>query len=253
MTEPMHSTRPPAPPAALLRRRLLLATAAVPLLPACVSVELGQDQPPQLWRALHDSGRATPLPAPLVPALLVQALPADAIADTAAIAYSRRPHEYAFYQLASWTERPVRLVPRLLQRRLQQRGIASAVGQLGDPLAADWLLSIALESLYHDVSVNPGLGRLVLVAELFDRRQRRRAARHRIATQAPAASADSAAGAEAISQALTEAFNLLTPWLEQALRQALAPAKSGPLPAATPSTLIPPISSPSRQMHPMLV
>ncbi len=209
-------------------RRALLITAAAPLLPACVSVELGQDQPAQTWRALHDTGRAQPLAAPLVPALLVQALPADGIADTASIAYSRRPHEFAFYQLASWTERPVRLVPRLLQRRLQQRGVASAVGQLGDPLRSDWLLSVSLESLYHDVSVEPGFGRLVMVAELFDRRQRTRVARHRFATQANAASADSTGGAEAISQALAQAFDALMPWLEQALQSALA---SSPAPA----------------------
>ncbi|WP_395703340.1 ABC-type transport auxiliary lipoprotein family protein [Aquabacterium sp.] len=208
----------------IARRRTLLAAAATPLLNACVSVELGQDQPAQTWRDLHDPGHAQRLGAPLVPALLVQALPADAIADTASIAYSRRPHEYAFYQLASWTERPVRLVPRLLQRRLQQRGVAGAVGQLGDPMRADWLLSIALETLYHDVSVEPGQGRLTMVAELFDRRQRLRVARHRIQAQAPAASADSAGGAEAMSQALAQAFDALLPWLEQALQQALAAA-----------------------------
>lgn len=210
------------------RRALLISAAGTPLIGACVSVELGQDQPAQTWRALHDSGRSQPLAAPLVPALLVQALPADAIADTASIAYSRRPHEFSFYQLASWTERPVRLVPRLLQRRLQQRGVAGAVGQLGDPLRSDWLLSVSLESLYHDVSVDPGLGRLVMVAELFDRRQRLRVARHRFATQASAASADSAGGAEAISQALAQAFDALMPWLEQALQGALA---SSPVPA----------------------
>lgn len=197
------------------------ALAALSALSGCVSVELGQDQPAQAWRALHDDGRAQPLPAPLLPALLLQALPADAIADTASIAYSRQPHEYAFYQLASWTERPVRLVPRLLQRRLQQRNIATAVGQLGDPLRADWLLSIAIESLYHDVSVQPGQGRLVLVAELFDRRERQRVARQRFQTQAPAARADSAAGAQAMSQALSKCFDELLPWLEQALLKAL--------------------------------
>jgi len=224
---PLTALRSPLSPG-LSRRRLVALAAAAPLLPACVSVELGQDQPAQVWRSLHDDGQAQPLPAPLLPALLVQALPADAVADTASIAYSRQPHEYAFYQLASWTERPVRLVPRLLQRRLQQRNLASAVGQLGDPLRADWLLSVAVESLYHDVSVSPGLGKLVLVAELFDRRQRLRVAGQRFQTQAPAARADSAAAAQAMSLALTRCFDALLPWLEQALQQAL----KAPRPAA---------------------
>lgn len=216
------------------RRRWLQQAVPLGLLPvlgACVSVELGQDQPAQAWRALHDPGRAEPLPKPLVPALLLQALPGDALGDTASIAYARRPHEFAFYQLAHWTERPVRLVPRLLQRRLEQRGLAGAVGQLGDPLRSDWLLALGVEALHHEVYSEPGRGRVVLVAELFDRPRRQRPARQRFEAVAPAARADSAAAAEAMSAALGQAFDALLPWLEQALRTALAapgPERPGP-------------------------
>ena len=73
-------------------------------LAACVSVGIGTDAPLQAQYRLHD---AAPPPAhraePLVPALLIQALPADATADSVAIAYSRRANEFAYYQLAAWT------------------------------------------------------------------------------------------------------------------------------------------------------
>ena len=95
----------------------------------------------------------------IVDALLIQAQPAQALGDTQAIAYSRRENEYAFYQYATWTERPVRRLPQLLQRRLQARGVATAVGMLGDPLRADWLLVIGVDDLHHDVRVAPGRGR----------------------------------------------------------------------------------------------
>ncbi|NRF65669.1 membrane integrity-associated transporter subunit PqiC [Aquincola sp. S2] len=198
--------------------------ALLPLLPAClpscVSVDIGQDAPAHTYLGLHDDGRGERRAQPLVPALLVQALPADALAETASIAYSRQPHQYAFYQLASWTERPVRLVPRLLQRRLEARGVAQAVGVLGDPLRADWLLTLSLDALYHDVSDSPGRARLAIGAELVDRRQRKRVARRSFDAAVVVARADSTAAAQGLSAALTQVFDALLPWLETSLQQA---------------------------------
>ena len=93
-----------------------------------LNVGIGAESPPQTYLALRDPGAApAPRATPLVPTLMIQALPADALADTAGIAYARRPHEYAYYQLASWTERPVRQLPRLL---LIKQAIAGESGGL---------------------------------------------------------------------------------------------------------------------------
>ena len=193
---------------------------------ACVSVGIGTDAPLQAQYRLHD---AAPPPVrraePLVPALLIQALPADATADSVAIAYSRRANEFAYYQLAAWTERPVRQVPRLLQQRLEARGVAGAVGLIGDPLRGDWLLTLAIDALHHDVSVSPGQGRVALTAELFDRRSRTRIARRQFVIDVPAASADAPGAAAAMSVALTQAFDGLVPWLEAELQRAAAAPK----------------------------
>ena len=202
---------------------LTLLTAT--LLSACVSVGIGNDAPVQPHYLLHDSGApASRRAEPVVTALLIQPLPADATAETVSIAYSRRPNEFAYYQLASWSERPVRQVPRLLQQRLEARGVAGAVGLTGDPLRADWLLTIAIDTLHHDVSVLPGQGRLALTAELFDRRTRTRLSRRQFVVAVPVASADAPAAAAALSAALTQAFDGLVPWLEGELQQAAAKA-----------------------------
>ena len=208
------------------RAFIALSAATVPaLLGACggINVGIGAESPPQTYLALRDPGAApTRREAPLLPALVIQALPADALADTGGIAYARRPHEYAYYQLASWTERPVRLLPRLLQRRLEARGTAAAIGQNGDPLRSDWLLTLSVDALYHDVSVQPGQGRVALTAELHDRRSRQRVARRNFEAAAPAAREDSSAGVAAMSVATGKVFDALVPWLEGELERAMA-------------------------------
>lgn len=195
------------------------------LLSACVSVGLGGDVPAQAQYRLTDRvAPAQRLAAPIVPALLIQPLPADATGDTVTIAYSRRANEFAHYQFASWTERPLRQLPRLLQQRLEARGVASAVGVIGEPMRADWLLTIAIDTLHHDLSVTPGQGRVAMTAELFDRRNRARIARRQFEVAVPAASADAPAAAAAMSAAVTQVFDQLLPWLEVELQQAVAKA-----------------------------
>ncbi len=193
------------------------------LLAGCVSLGIGETAAPHTHHVLHDAAAPSPRRAePLVPALLIQPMPADALADTASIAYSRHAHQFAFYQLASWAERPVRQLPRLLQRRLEARGVATAVAMFGDPLRADWLLAIGVDTLHHDVSVPPGQARLAVTVELFDQRKRTRVARRQFEASAPTATADSAAAAAALSQTVARVFDALLPWLESELQGATA-------------------------------
>jgi ABC-type uncharacterized transport system auxiliary subunit len=206
-----------------IARRTAVAFGAAGLA-ACVSLDLGGDAPPQVQLALRDAGTAAAArrAAPLVDALLLQMQPADALADTQALAYSRREGEFAFYQLASWTERPVRQLPRLLQRRLEARGVAGAVGMAGDPLRAHWLLALGIDALYHDLRTEPGAARLAVTAELFDRRTRTRVAARRFEAVEPSARADSAAAAQAMAAAVGRAYDELVPWLEEQLQRAAA-------------------------------
>ncbi len=208
--------------------RRSLALVAPFLLAACVSLSVGNEGSPHVQYRLNDSSASAQAPRrtePLVAALLIQPLPADALTDTMAMAYTRRDNEFAFYQFASWAERPLRQIPRLLQRRLDSRGVAGAVGQLGDPLRADWLLTVAVESLHHDVSTTPGTGRLALTVELFDRRSRTRVAHRHFDAAVATVQNDAASAASAMSQAVGQVFDSLVPWLEHELQRA-TPAAS---------------------------
>jgi ABC-type uncharacterized transport system auxiliary subunit len=198
------------------------AIAGALLLAACVSVDVGGNAPASVQFGLRDAsvGAIVRRAAPLVDALLIQGQGADALADSMSLAYSRREGEYAFYQLATWTERPVRQLPRLLQRRLEARGTAGAVGLAGDPMRADWLLTLGVDMVVHDVRAAPGAARLAVTAELFDRRTRTRVAMRRFEAVEPSARADSSAAAQAMAVAVGRAYDELVPWLEEQLQRA---------------------------------
>ena len=91
---------------------------------------------------------------------------------------------------------------------------------IGEPLRTDWLLTIAIDTLHHDVSAPPGQARVVITAELFDRRSRTRLARRQFSIAVSTASADAPSAAAAMSSALTQAFDGLVPWLEAELQKA---------------------------------
>lgn len=143
-----------------------------------------------------------------------------ALASTRSIAYARSPGAREFYQLASWTEPPLAAITRLLQQRLEARATAEAVGLLGQPIAGDWLLAIGVEAVYHDVAAEPGTARLVLRAELIDRRARTLAARRTFEAAVPVERAASAAAAAALDRAVADIFDALVPWLEEQLARA---------------------------------
>ena len=189
------------------------------LLTACVSVTVGNEGSAHKQYQLRDAGADVPgRGEPLLDALMIQLRPGDAMAETASMAYSPNASEFAFYQFATWTERPVRQLPRLLQRRLEARGTAAAVGLIGEPLRAHWLLSVAIVTLHHDVSAPPGTARFAMTAELFDRRTRVRIARRQFEANVPTVRGDSASAAAAMSRAVGECFDALIPWLESELQ-----------------------------------
>lgn len=203
--------------------RALLALATALLLAACVSLGPDGVVAPHAYLSLDDAATAT-APArretPLVDALRIGALPADTMAETTSIAYSPRAGEFAFYRLASWTERPLRRLPRLLQQRLQARGVAAAVSLDVDAQRADWALVLRVEALHHDVSADASRARLVLDAELVDRRERTRVAQRRFTATVATTQPDARGAALGLSRATATAFDELVPWLEQALADA---------------------------------
>lgn len=197
------------------------AAAAGFALSGCVTLKIGSDAPSQIHLRLTDAGIAATarLSAPLVATLLIQPLAGDALGDSVSIAFARQPGYFEFYQYSSWTERPVRQLPRLLQQRLEARGTAGAVALVGEPLNAQWLLRLGVDTIHHDASASPGMARLGLVAELVDRRERTRLARQVFQADTALARSDAAAAADAMAQSVGRAFDALLPWLEAQLAQ----------------------------------
>jgi ABC-type uncharacterized transport system auxiliary subunit len=217
MSAVLPSTRRPA---ARLRVALIGGLLA-PLLAGCVSVQLGNEGVRQTQLVLQDAGASMPpRPARSPEALLIQAIAGDPLAETRSIVYARTPSSREFYQLATWTEPPLRAVPRLLQRRLETRGSFASVSPVGQTPRAGWLLTVAIEAIVHEVAIEPGSARFALRAELFDRRTRSRVALRDFAATAAVEEASSAAAAAAMGRALADVFDQLVPWLEDQVAEA---------------------------------
>jgi len=190
------------------------------LLAGCVSVSVGNADAPGVTYYLLADARAAAAVAPAAGArapLAIQAVGSDPIVDSTAMVYSRRPGERAFYQFASWSERPSRRLALLVQQRLESRGTFASVTQLGQPVNADWLLTLALDTVVHDVSGTPGRAQLVLRAELIRRADRARVAQRIFSAAPPVIEAAAPAAVAAFAVATSDVLDELAPWVEAAV------------------------------------
>jgi len=209
--------RPPVPACATARRNTLLAMVLLPLA-GCVSVSVGNsDLPATVNFQLNDARPATPAPSSGSTRLAIQSLGGDPTIDGLLLVFSRRPGELAYYQFAAWSERPSRRIGLLAQQRLDASGRFAVVTQLGQPIATDWLLTLALESLEHDVATPPGRVRLALRAELIRRSDRTRVGQRLFTATPPTAEAASPAAVAAFNLAVAEVLDQLGPWVESTI------------------------------------
>lgn len=200
-----------------MKRRALAVIAASALLTGCVSVSVGSSDAPGLTYFVLADARPAAVAAPSPGAtarLAIQTAGSEPLADSTAIVFSRRSGERALYQLASWTERPSRRLAQLAQQRLEARGKFAAVTQLGQPIATDWLLTLAIETLVHDVSTEPGRAQLALRAELIRRSDRSRVAQRVFSAAAPVAEAAAPAAVTAFGTATADVLDQLADWVE---------------------------------------
>ncbi len=201
------------------RRTALLALALLPLA-GCVAVTVGSnDAPPIVYYQLADARPRTPAPPAANPAprLAIQAISGDPIADAGQLVFSRRPGERSLYQFALWSERPSRRLALLAQQRFEAGGAFAVVTQLGQPIATDWLLTLALESLVHVVSTPPGTVRVAWRAELIRRSDRSRVGLRTFTAEAPAAEATAPSAVAAFDIAVANALDQMTAWVESTL------------------------------------
>ncbi len=209
--------------AASAARRAALGAAAAALLGGCVSVSVGSAEAPAVTHyVLADARPAAPSVSSSAAKarLAIQATAGDPLADSLALVYSRRPGERNLYQFAAWTERPSRRLAQLAEERLQSRGALAVVTRLGNPVATDWLLSLSLETMVHDVSSPSGRAQIALRAELIRRADRTRIAQRTFTAAAPVAEAAAAPAVAAFALAAADLLDELAPWVEAEIARA---------------------------------
>jgi cholesterol transport system auxiliary component len=195
--------------------------AAVAALTGCVNLSFGEDGKAQAQYVLSDATpKAERRSAPIQRRLLVAPVTASSTGETFAIAYSRAEHQRAYYQFASWSDRPTSRFAYLLVDRIEARGMFSSVAVLGNSVGGDLLLNVSVLDLVHDVQA--AAGRIEVQAELIERRGRRLVERRRFSASAPVAQENSQAATVALSRAATTVIDQIVPWLERA-SEALPP------------------------------
>jgi cholesterol transport system auxiliary component len=204
-------------------KRLALALLLTTPLVGCLG---GASAPPRTYYVLQDRAPAEAAkPSANGKSLVIAGASADVFYDAESLVFSRHQGQRAYYQFASWTDRPSRMVVRLTERRLDAGGQFASVAHLTAGLRADLLLNIVVVEFYHDVAVNPAVVRVELTCELIDWRSRSLLGRRNFAASAPVKKGDAEGAADAFDRAVTEALNALVPWVEA--EAAKAPAASG--------------------------
>jgi ABC-type uncharacterized transport system auxiliary subunit len=190
-----------------------LALFAATFLAGCLG---GGSVPPRTHYVLHDQVPAKPVEAaaPIRYALVVTASATDLFYDSESLVFSREPNQRAYYQFATWTDRPAHLVGRLAEQRLEARGRFSSVTSLAAGVRADIVLNISLREFYHDVAAQPSVVRVELAGELIDWRSRALLGHSRFSASVPVKTDDAKGAAEAFDHAVTEVLDSLVPWVE---------------------------------------
>ncbi len=204
------------------RRRVLFAACAAPLA-GCVNI--GRNAPTHVSYELHDLGNAKPVSrAPLDLVVLVGWAAANAFYDSTSIVYSRTPGALAYYQLASWSQRPAEQLGRLFARRLAAVGLFRDVATLSGPVRGDWLVELELDRMLHDDENPPGVARVSVFARIVDRASDRTVDSRRFDEEEPL-QAESAAGAvKAFDAAVTRLLDASVAWVVEAATRALPEA-----------------------------
>ena len=194
-------------------KRSLLPLLTATLLAGCLG---GASTPPRTYYVLEDKAPAQPASPDTSrrQSLVVAGSAADVFYDSESLVFSRAPGQRAYYQFASWTDRPAHLLVRLVERRLEARGRFASVANLTTGVRADLLLNIGVNEFYHDVAVQPSMVRVEITGELVDWRSRSLLARRVFTVSAPVQADDAKSAAEAFDRAVTEAIDALVPWVE---------------------------------------
>ncbi len=148
-------------------------------------------------------------------ALLIGPITSNPFYDSTQLAYSRSDIARAYYQFASWTERPTKRLAVLVEQRLNARKQFEVVASSTAGIRGDLLLNLTLDEMYHDTTASPPVARVVVRAVLVDPAQRRQLAQQRFETTSVVANPDAVSAVRAINTATTSLLDELSSWVEQ--------------------------------------
>ena len=191
------------------RRRRLVA--AAPL--ALAGCTLGS-APRRDFHVLRDAGApGGAVPGPAIDKVLLVATDAvPGLYDSERMVFSADGRSRSYFQLGDWSERPAQVLARQAEARLVQAQRFRAVASSTSGVRGELLLTLRLDELYLDASLDPGQVRLDVSAELIDWRERKLLARRSFRQSVAAGSRDAPGLALAGSQAMGALLGELVDW-----------------------------------------
>jgi ABC-type uncharacterized transport system auxiliary subunit len=197
-------------PADRHRRRLLLA-AAPWALAACT---LGSS-PRRDFYPLRDANAQVPAASGpnIDKVLLIASNTMPGLYDGDRMVFSADGRSRSYFQFGYWSERPAQTLLLLAEARLVNTQRFRTVASSTSGVRGDLLLSLRLEELYLDASINPGQVRLAVSAELLDWRERKLLARRSFSQSVEVSPRDAPDLARAGSQAMGLVLDELAPWV----------------------------------------
>ena len=195
------------------RRRLLLGLGAAA--PAALLAGCGFGNAPRLdFHLLRDDDiKAPPPPGPtLDKVLLVSSGAMPGLYDSDRMVFSADGRSRSYFQFGYWSERPAQALQVMAEARLARAQRFREVVLSTSGVRGDLLLTLRLDELYLDASVDPGQVRLVISAELVDWRSRKLLGRRVFRQSAAATSSDAGGVAQAASTAVAVVLGELVDW-----------------------------------------
>lgn len=195
--------------------RVVVASAMTAALAGCVS--FGQQETQRYYVLDASSGaKARKVVTPRAATLLVAPTTTSGFYETPEIVYSRGPGERAYYQLSTWTERPIRRITELLVMRLERDGLFKTVAADSSGVQGELVLNTHLAEFYHDASTPPGSVKVTITAELMDPARRALLARHTFNRSDAAATYDAPGAVQAFNRAVDAILDDISGWVDAA-------------------------------------
>ncbi|MCB0357975.1 MAG: membrane integrity-associated transporter subunit PqiC [Bdellovibrionales bacterium] len=178
---------------------------------------------------LEDDSQQKVSVGPTIPAdLMVRDAVSSPFLDSQRIVFSPGEGRRGFFQLAKWTESPVRRFSRLVAERIESLSLFNSVTNQASGALAEFALSLEILDFYYDYDSRPGSVRFRVRGELVRLTDRELIASKLFDVAVPVESESASGAVRASNIAVGQVIDHMIPWLEEASRGALARDREPP-------------------------